>query len=95
MVPDWVELGLDILHPIQPEALDILELKRTFGDELTFCGGMGTQRLLVNAAPEGIREEVRRLKREMGRGGDYILEPGITIQADVPLENILVMIEAC
>ena len=39
-------------------------------------------------------EEVRRLKREMGRGGGYILEPGITIQADVPLENMLALIEA-
>ncbi len=94
VVPDLVELGLDILHPIQPEALDILELKKQFGRRLSFCGGLGTQNLLVNASPERIGEEVGRLKREMGSGGGYILEPGITIQADVPLENILAMIDA-
>ena len=94
VVPDLVELGLDILHPIQPEAMDIIELKRTFGDDLTFCGGLGTQDILVSATPDEVRDEVFRLKREMGRGGGYILEPGITIQADVPLKNILAMIEA-
>ena len=93
VVPDLVDLGLDILHPIQPEAMDILELKREFGKDLTFCGGLGTQDLLVNASPRQIRAEVRRLKREMGRGGGYILETGIIIQADVPLDNIVAMIE--
>ena len=94
VVPDLVELGLDVLHPIQPEAMEILELKREFGADVTFCGGLGTQDLLVNAAPQEIRDEVRRLQREMGRGGGYILEPGITIQADVPLANLLALIEA-
>lgn len=94
VVPDLVELGLDILHPIQPEALDVLELKREFGRGLTFCGGLGTQDLLVHAGPAEVRDEVLRLKREMGAGGGYILEPGITIQADVPLENMLALIDA-
>jgi len=94
VVPDLVELGLDILHPIQPEALDVVELKSRFGAELTLCGGLGTQDVLVNASPGEVRDEVSRLKRELGSGGGYILEPGITIQADVPLENILAMIEA-
>jgi uroporphyrinogen decarboxylase len=94
VLPDLVELGLDILHPIQPEAMDILELKRRFGEELTFCGGLGTQELLVSANPDEVRREVGRLQHEMGRGGGYVLEPGITIQADVPLENIVAMIEA-
>jgi len=94
IVPDLVELGLDILHPIQPEALDIVELKEEFGEALTFCGGLGTQNLLVAASPQQVRDEVRRLKQRMGRGGGYILEPGITVQADVPLENIVALIEA-
>ncbi len=94
IVADLVELGLDILHPIQPEALDIVELKREFGDVLTLCGGLGTQHLLVNGTPQEVSDEVRRLGREMGRDGGYILEPGITIQADVPLENILALIDA-
>ena len=93
IVPDLVELGLDILHPIQPEAMDVFELKRRFGAELAFFGGLGTQELLVGAAPREVRSEVRRLQREMGAGGGYLLEPGITLQADVPLENLLALID--
>lgn len=94
VVPDLVELGLDILHPIQPEALDVGELKREFGDRLSFCGGLGTQDLLARGTAQQVAAEVRRLKRELGRGGGYVLEPGITIQADVPLENMLALIDA-
>jgi uroporphyrinogen decarboxylase len=93
IIGDMVDIGLDILHPVQPEAMDIFELKREFGRDLTFCGGLGTQQLLPYGSCRQIREEVNRLKEQMGAGGGYILEPGITIQADVPLENILAMIE--
>jgi uroporphyrinogen decarboxylase len=93
IIPDLIGMGLDILHPIQPEAMDLLALKREFGRDLTFCGGLGTQRLLPRASPEEVRREVRRLKNELGRSGGYILEPGITLQADVPLPNLLAMIE--
>ena len=94
IVGDLIDIGLDILHPIQPEAMDILHLKREYGTHLTFCGGVPTQTLLVSGTPARVRDEVRRLKCEMGRDGGYILEPGITLQADVPLENIVAMVDA-
>jgi len=93
VVGDFIDVGLDILHPIQPEAMDIRWLKREFGRRLTFCGGVSTQDLLPYGTPDEVREEVRRLKREMGEGGGYILEPGITLQADVPVENMTAMID--
>jgi uroporphyrinogen decarboxylase len=93
IIPDFIEIGLDILHPIQPETMDILKLKREFGRDLTFCGGVGTQHLLPFGSPEEVRATVRKLKAEMGRGGGYILEPGITLQADVPLPNMVALIE--
>lgn len=93
IIPDLIEVGLDILHPIQPEAMDVFQLKREFGRDLTFCGGVRTQDLMPHGTPDDVRAEVRRLKAEMGKGGGYILEPGITLQADVPLENILALIE--
>lgn len=93
IIGDMVEVGLDVLHPVQPEAMDGLALKREFGRDLSFCGGLGTQKLLPRGTPAEVRREVRRLKREMGRDGGYILEPGITVQDDVPLENMLAMIE--
>jgi len=93
IVPDLIDIGLDILHPIQPEAMDIQHLKREFGADLSFCGGLGTQKLLPAGLPGQIRAQVRRLKETMGAGGGYILEPGITVQADVPLDNMLAMID--
>lgn len=93
IIPDLIEIGLDILHPIQPEAMDILQLKREFGRDLTFCGGVPTQDLMPYGTPDQVRAEVRRLKETMGKGGGFILEPGITLQADVPLENLLALIE--
>ena len=89
-----IDIGMDILHPIQPEAMDIEMLKKDFGDSVTFCGGVPTQNLLVTGTPEQVRTEVRRLKQVMGANGGYILEPGITLQADVPLENMLAAIDA-
>ena len=93
IIGDLLDLGLDILHPIQPEAMDIHRLKKEYGNDLTFCGGISTQGLLRTATPEQVKEEVRKLKREMGAGGGYILEPGITIQADIPPANILALID--
>lgn len=94
IVPDLIEIGLDILHPIQPEAMDIFYLKREFGRDLTFCGGLRTQDLLPYGTRDEVKAEVDMLKATMGKGGGYILEPGITLQADVPLDNILALIEA-
>jgi len=85
--------GLDVLHPIQPEAMDIARLKRDVGAHLTLCGGLRTQDLLPRGTPGQVRDEVRRLKDVMGRGGGYILEPGITLQADVPLANMVALVE--
>ncbi len=93
IIPDMIEVGIDILNPIQPEAMDIYQIKRDFGADLTLCGGLRTQDLLPSGTPQQIRDEVRKLKSEMGAGGGYILEPGITIQADVPLENTLALFE--
>lgn len=93
IIPDMIDIGMDILHPIQPEAMDIYQLKREFGKNITLCGGLRTQDLLPNGSPDEVKAEVRQLKREMSKGGGYILEPGITIQADVPIENIVAIID--
>ncbi len=93
VITDLIDIGLDILHPIQPEAMDVYELKREFGRDLTFCGGLGTQELIPYSKPDRIREQIKKLKHEMGKGGGYILEPGITVQAGAPLENLIAMID--
>lgn len=94
IIPDLIEIGLDVLHPIQPEAMDIAFLKAKYGDKLTFYGGISTQRTLPYGTPEEVVAEVRQTANFMAENGGYILAPGITLQHDVPLENILAFIKA-
>ena len=94
IIPDLIDMGLDVLHPIQPEAMDVWELKREFGRDLCFFGGIGTQELLRNATPQVVRQGVERAKTVLGQGGGYIVGPGITIQKDCPIENVLALIDA-
>ncbi len=94
IVPDLIAMGLDVQHPIQPEAMDVYDLKREFGRDITFWGGISTQHTLPHGTPDEVRAEVREKRERLGAGGGYILEPGITIQEDVPLANVLALIEA-
>lgn len=93
IIGDLIDIGCDILHPIQPEAMYVPNLKREFGQHLTFCGGIRTQDLLVRGTPVEIRNEVKKLKQELGAGGGYIISNGIPVQADVSLDNMVAIID--
>lgn len=95
-IPRFIELGLDILNPIQPLArgMDPQWLKDTYGDRLTFFGGICVQKLLPQGTPESIKKEVKRRAAILGKGGGYILAPAHNIQDDTPVENVLAMFEA-
>ena len=93
IIPDLIEIGLDVLHPIQPEAMDVYHIKNKFGKDLCLWGGIGTQRLLNMGTPRSIQREVRKANKTLGKGGGYILAPSINLQRDCPLENILTLIQ--
>ena len=93
IIGDLIDMGCDILHPVQPECMDVYQLKREFGRHLSFCGGLRTQDLLPHGTPREVREEVAALKRDLGKDGGYICGNGITVQADVPPENMFAMID--
>ncbi len=94
IIPDLVEMGLDVLNPIQCNCagMDPAELKRDFGPQLTFMGGVDTQGLLPTAAPDEVRRATRKLIDDMtSDGGGYILAASHTIPPETPLENIFAM----
>jgi uroporphyrinogen decarboxylase len=95
-IPDLIETGFDALHPIQVSAkdMDTAKLKREFGSDITFWGGVDTQRVLPLGTPHEVKEEVRRRIADLASGGGYILGAVHNIQAEVPAENILAMFEA-
>lgn len=93
-VPDLIECGLDCLESLQPEAMDVYALKREYGKDLRLWGGLGSQSTLLST-PEAVRQEVRRLKRELGRGGGYILNGAKSIgtMSDTPIPNVIAYLE--
>ncbi len=93
LVPRLVEMGLDVLNPVQPECMDINWLKDNFGDSLTFWGGITTQTVLPFGTPDEVREEARRVRDILGEGGGYIFSSSQDLQSDVSPENILALIE--
>jgi len=92
-IPSLIEIGLDVLNPVQPECMDLGLLKREFGNDLAFWGGISTQNALPFGTAAGVKEEVRRVRDLMSLDGGYILAPAQHIQADVPIENILALVD--
>lgn len=88
---DLIELGVDVLDPIQPTGPEMApeRLKADFGGRLCFHGGIDMQHLLPNGTPEEVRSEVQRYCETLGHGGGYILAPAHLFQPDVRPENIL------
>jgi uroporphyrinogen decarboxylase len=97
LIDDFVEIGVDILNPIQTSAgkmSDLATLKKRFGKEIVFCGGIDTHRVLPYGTPEEVRQEVRRVIGMLGEGGGYMVASVHTVMNDVPPENVLAMVDA-
>ncbi len=93
IIPDFIEIGADILNPIQVTAYDMdpATLKLKFGDKLTFHGGIDTQYVLPNGTTDDVRNEVQRMIGILAKGGGYVLCGSQGLEADVPVENIIAM----
>jgi uroporphyrinogen decarboxylase len=93
LFPDLIEVGLDVFNPFQPDVMDPYEMKRRYGDRLSFFGGVSVQHLLPHGTPDEIRSEVRRLMHEVGRDGGFIVAPSHDMPGDIPVENMVAFIE--
>lgn len=93
VLPDLIEVGVDVFNPFQPEVMDVFEIKKQFGSHISFYGGISTQRTLPYATADRVQEEVRRLLDVMGNGGGYIASPAHNIPADARPDNVAAMIE--
>ncbi len=94
LIPDLVEVGVDVLNPVQVSAvgMDTAELKREYGRDLVFWGGgVDTQRVLGRGTPDEVRAEVRRRIADLAPGGGFVFAAVHNVQPDVPAENILAM----
>ena len=93
ILEDLIECGFDAVHPIQPESMDMLEVKRTLGSRLTLFGGVSVQTELPGSRPDDMRQLVRQRVEELGGDGGFMLAPSNTILPDCPAESVVAMYE--
>jgi uroporphyrinogen decarboxylase len=96
IVPDIIEIGLDVWESVQPEARgnNPYELKKKYGDKITFWGGLSSQSLIPFGKPSEIATEIRKMCDMMGRGGGYILSLAKGLQPETSIENAVAVVEA-
>ena len=96
LIPEFIDCGLDVLQSLQPRAkgMELAELKREFGRDLAFHGGVDIQQTLPYGTTDDVRAEVRELMAAGKPGGGYIICTAHNIQTDVPVDNIVALLEA-
>lgn len=93
IIPDLIDMGVQILNPLQPEAMDVLEVKRRFGRHLCLNGGISTQLTLPRGSVSEVRREVDACLRYLGHHGGYVIGPAKPIMEGVPPANAVALME--
>jgi uroporphyrinogen decarboxylase len=91
--PDIIDMGVDIYNTLQPEIYDLARMKREYGKDITFYGGISTQQFLPYATPAEVKDETRRVCDILGHNGGYIMSATHALTPDIPVENMMAMIE--
>jgi len=90
LMPDLIELGVEVVHPVQPEAMDVNFLQREYGRDISFYGALGSQSTLVYGGPEDIVGEARN-RLAIFKDGGYILGPAGAIPTDARPETVIAL----
>jgi uroporphyrinogen decarboxylase len=90
---DFIDIGLQVFHPLQPEAMDIGLIKKRFGNELTFRGGISTQ-CIPFITPLQAGQEVLQAVELLSCGSGYLMETSKPLLQETPIENVIAVIEA-
>ncbi len=92
IIPRFIESGVDILDPIQPECMNPAEIKKKYGKNICLRGGISVQNVITHGTVEDVTTETRKILNALKPGGGYILSPGHPVlQDDIPVENIIAM----
>jgi len=94
LLPGLIEAGVEVLNPVQPECMDHAWVKKAYGDQIAFWGGLGVQSVLPFGTPDEVREHVRRVLLDLGTGGGLVIAPSHVLETDTPVANVLAMKEA-
>ena len=94
IIPELIEIGVDVLNPIQTESMDPVMLKEKFGDRMCFFGAISVQSTLPFGTVEEVKQEFEERKKTIGKNGGWICAPTHHVQLDTPLENFFALLEA-
>jgi uroporphyrinogen decarboxylase len=94
IIGEFIDIGVDVLNPLQPECLDVAAVKKEFGDRLSFWGGVGIQTTMPYGSPAEVKETVKKTIEIVGEGGGLLIAPSHALQPDVPWENVIAFFEA-
>jgi len=92
IIPELIEIGIDVLNPIQPMAMDPEKLKETYGDRLCFWGSIDIQQTMPFGTPEDVKKEVITRLKTIGSCGGLLIGPTHNLQLDTPLENFWALV---
>ena len=92
IIPDLIEIGLDVLNPIQPASMDPAQIKKDFGNSLCFWGTIDEQHTLPFGSPADVEAEVQKRLLTIGENGGLIIGPTHHVQLDTPMENFWAMV---
>jgi uroporphyrinogen-III decarboxylase len=92
IIPELIEIGVDVLNPIQPASMAPAQIKEQYGDQLCFWGTIDEQHTLPFGSPADVEAEVLQRLKTVGEGGGLILAPTHHVQLDTPLENFWAMV---
>ncbi len=94
-IDDLIEVGVDVLNPVQPECMEFKEIYDEFGQRLSFWGTLGTQTLFPFGTPDEVYRETLKNLNIAGRNGGLLAAPTHLVEPEVPLENIIAYVQAC
>jgi uroporphyrinogen decarboxylase len=92
IIPELIEIGIDVLNPIQPASMAPSRIKEQYGDRLCFWGTIDEQHTLPFGSPADVEAEVLQRLKTIGKDGGLILSPTHHVQLDTPLENFWAMV---
>jgi uroporphyrinogen decarboxylase len=94
IIPELIDIGVTILNPVQPECMDLVEVKKKFGKKIVLDGTIGTQTTMPFGTPDEVKKVVKERVETLGRDGALILSPTHVLEPEVPIANIQAFVEA-
>ncbi len=94
IIPDLIEIGVDVLHPIQPETMDVYKISDLYQKDLAIWGTVSCQRTMPFGTPQEVQAEIAERVSRLGSKGGFILSPANVLGPEVPLANVSAFIEA-